>query len=177
MFRQCGTHDVVFTISLSKLDKVLQILVIRLVSSKRFHPILAPIDESCANRLATERRTDTFSDKRKRRLPRMIFVVDSLQFSNVQISLSLEFFVLHLKIDFFLLQRRLPQAQDLVGLVPVTNQYSATNETCRDRCMSQTGHFWATYALFASLVVFIPSLLLSSLLTNEPPRSLLFARV
>ena len=145
--------------------------MIRLVSCTRFHPILTPIDESCANRLSGAG-GGAQSLRRERRLPRVIFVVDSFQFSNVQISFSLQFLVFHLEIDFFLLQRRLPQTQDLVGLVPVTDQYSATNE-----CKREIGPFWTTYALFASLVVFIPSLLLSSWFTNEPPRSLLFARV
>ena len=90
----------------------------------------------------------------------------------MQISFPFEFFVFDLKIDFFFLQWCLTQPEDFIGFVPIAQQGPRNDRLDPTRCRTLV-----TYALLASAVVFIPSLLLSSWFGKEPLRSLLFALV
>ena len=51
--------------------------------------------------------------------PRVILIVYALELANVQVALPLQLLQLRLQVHLLLLQRRLPQPQDLVLLIPV----------------------------------------------------------
>ena len=89
----------------------------------------------------------------------MIFIVNAFQFANVQISFAFEFFIFDLKVQLFLLQRRLPQPQDFIGFVPIADRPGEGIEAVSLFFGTMLDD---THVLLESPVVFMPSLLLSS---------------
>ena len=59
-------------------------------------------------------------------VPRLVLVVDSLKLSDVQITRPLQLLHLHLHLHVLLLQRVVPQLQDLLGLVVFLLRHAVT---------------------------------------------------
>ena len=81
---------------------------------------------------ANERQEEVaFVERRVILEARVVLVVYALEFAYVQIALAFELLQLALQVDLLLLERGLPQSQDLVRFVPVLQSHPTHNDTTR----------------------------------------------